>query len=90
MSQVDKVNYLPLLFWFVILFFVFYFIIFTFILPMLYTTLKVRQLFFFELILEVKNKFLFNHFICWFYFEWGQKIIYNYKLFLNMPKFKIK
>jgi len=89
MAQVDKINYIPLLFWFIILILLFYVITFTFIIPMLYNALKVRQLFFLELIAAIKNKFLFNQFICWLYFQWHQKIISNFKFFINIPKFFI-
>ena len=45
MSQIDKLNFIPHLFWFVILFGIFYFLIFSYILPLIYQTLKVRKLF---------------------------------------------
>lgn len=45
MSQIDKLNYIPHLFWFILLFFIFYFLIFSYILPLIYQTLKVRELF---------------------------------------------
>jgi len=45
MSQIDKLNFVPHLFWFVVLFFIFYFLIFSYILPLIYQTLKVRELF---------------------------------------------
>jgi len=45
MSQIDKLNFIPHLFWFLILFFIFYFLIFSYILPLIYQALKVRELF---------------------------------------------
>jgi len=45
MSQIDKLNFIPHLFWFLVLFFLFYFFIFSYILPLIYQSLKVRELF---------------------------------------------
>jgi len=46
MSQIDLLNFLPHLIWFVSLGLVFYFLIFSFILPMIFESLKLRRLFF--------------------------------------------
>ena len=50
MSQVDKLNYLPILFWFFIVFFLFYLFIFSYFLPLIFTGLKVRSFLFFSLL----------------------------------------
>ena len=43
MSQIDKLVYIPLLFWFVVLFIIFYFIMLAFFLPLIFKVLKVRR-----------------------------------------------
>jgi hypothetical protein len=43
MSQIDKVNYIPVLFWFVIVFIVFYALLYTFTLPLLYSARQMRE-----------------------------------------------
>ena len=43
MAQADKLNYLPLLFWFIFIFLFFYFIINIFILPLLFSIFKVKK-----------------------------------------------
>jgi len=45
MSQIDKLNFVPHLFWFIILFLLFYFLVFSYFLPLVYQTLKVRRFF---------------------------------------------
>ena len=45
MSQIDKLNFIPHLFWFILLFLFFYFLVFSYVLPLIYQTLKVRELF---------------------------------------------
>jgi len=50
MSQVDLVVYLPILFWFLIFFSSFYILLYIYVIPLLYSALKVRQLFFVKLI----------------------------------------
>jgi hypothetical protein len=52
MAQIDFVNYFPLLFWFVILFCCFYIVIFMYVIPIFYTSLKIRE---FYLVHLVKN-----------------------------------
>lgn len=60
MSQVDLVIYIPLLFWFVILFVMFYVLMYVYIIPLLFSTLKVKQLFFVDLMnnISISNLFL--------------------------------
>jgi hypothetical protein len=53
MSQLDKLNYLPLLFWFLVFFILMYFILFSYILPLIFSGLKVRELFYRHLLNEV-------------------------------------
>lgn len=43
MSQIDKVNYIPVLFWFVVLFIAFYALIYSFTLPLLYSVKQMRE-----------------------------------------------
>jgi hypothetical protein len=50
MAQIDFVNYFPLLFWFIIFFCSFYVIIFMYIIPIFYTTLKIREFYLMHLI----------------------------------------
>lgn len=59
MSQIDKLNFVPHLFWFIFLFFIFYFLIFSYILPLIYQTLKIRELF---LNLIINESLLYNNF----------------------------
>jgi len=89
MSQIDKLNFIPHLFWFVLLFIIFYFLVFSYILPLIYQTLKVRELFlnfiinesllydnFFTVICSTYNTNLISIFI---------KVFFNYlKLYRNI------
>lgn len=43
MSQIDKLNYMPILMWFVLLFVLFYVLIFSFTLPLIYTMMQIRD-----------------------------------------------
>jgi hypothetical protein len=67
MSQVDKLNYLPLLFWFFICLFIFYFLIFTFILPLIFGSLKVRGFIYFWLLSDSFGFHFFDFFNLIFY-----------------------
>lgn len=60
MAQVDKLNYFPNLFWFILLFILTYFIIFCYILPFLYSSLKTRNLFYIKLIKNIKYIYIFS------------------------------
>lgn len=51
MSQIDKIIYLPLLFWFIILLFILYFFIFSYFFSIFLSILKVRIIFY----KEIKN-----------------------------------
>lgn len=46
MSQIDKLVYIPLIFWFIILMIILYFIVFSFFLTIFLTIFKVRVLYF--------------------------------------------
>lgn len=52
MSQIDKANFIPNLFWFLVLFFFLYLYIVACFLPMIYQSLKIREFFFLSLIVE--------------------------------------
>jgi hypothetical protein len=56
MSQVDFVNYIPLLFWSIIFLGCFYSLIFIYILPLFFASLKVRSFYYESLICEAINK----------------------------------
>jgi hypothetical protein len=60
MAQIDFVNYFPLLFWFIIFFCCFYMIIFMYIIPIFYTSLKIRE---FYLIHLIKNICSLDYFL---------------------------
>lgn len=60
MSQIDKLNYIPLLFWFLIFFSFFYFILVIYVLPLIFSALRVRSLFF---------NHLLNEFLDWVFFR---------------------
>lgn len=60
MAQVDKLNYFPNLFWFILLFILTYFIMFCYILPFLYSSLKTRNLFYSLLIRNIKYIYIFS------------------------------
>lgn len=55
MAQIDRVIYFPMLVWFIFLFLVFYFVLYFTFLPVIYTALKGRSLFFMDLILSIKR-----------------------------------
>ena len=50
MSQIDKVIFVPLLIWFGLFMFIIYMFIFTYFLGFFFRTLKIRKLFFMELL----------------------------------------
>lgn len=56
MSQIDKFNYFPILFWFILLFVLFYSFIFLSILPLIYSGLSVRKFFYVDLLLRIVSK----------------------------------
>ena len=62
MSQIDKIIYIPVLFWFIILISILYFIVFSYFLTVFLTILKIRVLYFNDLIKlcnnNIKNAFL--------------------------------
>jgi len=67
MSQIDKLNFLPNLFWFLVLFIVFYFLIFSYILPLIFQSLQLRSIFFASLLEENFSFNIFYFFIVHFY-----------------------
>lgn len=66
MAQVDKLNYLPLLFWFIVLFLAIYLTCLKRFLPMLYAILKIRRLYYFFVFKRVRKysrTLYFTHYI---------------------------
>lgn len=64
MAQIDKLNYLPLLCWFLVLFILLYFYLFTQILPLVFSALHTRGLFFRDLLREASLVSNFFFFLC--------------------------
>ena len=87
MTQVDFVVYIPLLFWFVILFVMFYILMYIYIIPLLFSTLKVKQLFFSYLMdnLSISNLFLEVYFF--FYHKNFQQSFYKSLKFTFIIKY---
>ena len=67
MSQIDKLNFLPHLFWFFVLFGIFYFIVFSYILPMIFQALETRSIFFYALLEDSFSGNIFFQFFVHFY-----------------------
>jgi hypothetical protein len=65
MSQVDFVNYIPLLIWSIISFLIFYCLIFMYILPLFFNSLKVRAFFYQDLLKNFNGYNLFIEFLVW-------------------------
>ncbi len=57
MSQIDKIIYIPLLFWFIILIVILYFIIFSYFFSIFLTILKVRIIFY----KDIKNNCILKY-----------------------------
>jgi hypothetical protein len=57
MSQIDKIIYLPLLFWFIILLFILYFFIFSYFFTIFLSILKVRIIFY----KDIKNNSILKY-----------------------------
>jgi len=72
MSQVDLLNYWPLLSWFIFIFILPYFLIFCYLVPLIFQSLKVQQLF-----LENQILFVINY----------NRLIIYFKLVLKTNKF---
>lgn len=81
MSQVDKLNYLPMILWFVIFLAFFYFMIFSFILPLIFSSLSVRFLFFDNLLKNLLA--ILKHYYVYFFSI--NKPVFN-KFLLNFVK----
>ena len=86
MSQIDKIIYIPLLFWFIILILFLYFIIFSYFLTTFLTILKIRVLYFNDLVklcnINIKNTFLIltlSNLLWLNYFIYSNLIILNKK-----------
>lgn len=60
MSQIDKLNYIPLLVWFLLFFGFLYFYLVVYILPFIFGALRARSLFFNHLV---------NEFLDWVFFR---------------------
>jgi len=58
MSQVDFINYIPLIFWFIVFFIILYGLLYTCVLPLIYSALKTRNCFLEDLIKEIKKNFI--------------------------------
>jgi hypothetical protein len=79
MSQIDKIIYIPLLFWFIGLILLLYFIIFTLFLSTILTSMKLRVLYYKDLVSEVKldNRQLF-------FVNYLLGLLYrNYNIYIN-------
>jgi hypothetical protein len=83
MSQVDKLVYVPLLFWFVVLFFLLYVGVFCYLLPLFFGAFKTRRLFFFDLLI---SNHLVLHLLAAFYFCLLSASLYS-KYFSPLIKF---
>jgi len=55
MAQVDKLNYIPLLFWFVFLFFCIYLLILTKIVPYFFSIFKARKKYYYKVLFFIKK-----------------------------------
>jgi len=79
MSQIDKIVYIPLIFWFIILMIVLYFIVFSFFLSIFLTIFKVRVLYFNKL-----NDLLNNNYRTILILVFFNKVLFpTYFLYLN-------
>lgn len=78
MAQIDKLNYLPLLVWFLVFFIFFYFYLVIYVLPVIFGALKVRRLFFNSLI---------NELLDWFFFQGSFAFIYLNKSSFTLVSF---
>jgi len=63
MSQVDFINYVPLLIWSIASLLFFYFLIFVYILPLFFNALKVRSLYYKDLIQIARLNYLYLEFL---------------------------
>lgn len=77
MAQIDRVIYFPMLVWFIILFLLFYFVIYFMFLPVIYTSLKGRSLFFLELITLLKRINKGFKFFVFFFKKYGLFNFFN-------------
>jgi hypothetical protein len=78
MSQIDKLNYMPILFWFLVFFIGLYFILFVYILPLIFSGVKVRSLFFKQLIEEMVIISIFNVGLDLFYKDFSYFSVLNF------------
>lgn len=82
MSQIDKIVYIPLIFWFIILILVLYFIIFSFFLTIFLSIFKTRVFYFKKL-----NDFFINNYKVIILLIFSNKMLFStYFLFLNKLK----
>jgi hypothetical protein len=75
MAQIDKLNYVPLLVWFLVFFVFFYFYLLIYVLPFIFGALRVRALFF---------NYLVDKLLDWVFFHGS--FAYTY---LNVAPFSI-
>jgi len=82
MSQLDKLNFLPHLFLFFLLFGFFYFIVFSYLLPLIFQSLQARSIFFNGLLVDAFSFNIFYYFFVNFYhtslFDTMLKIFFSY------------
>lgn len=79
MSQIDKIVYIPLIFWFIILMLVLYFIVFSFFLTIFLTIFKVRVLYFNKL-----NDICVNNYrIILILLSFNKRLFSSYFIYLN-------
>ena len=85
MSQIDKVIYIPLLFWFWVLFLCFYLLILSYFVTNFFYTFKVRQSFFYNLIIKSRDSLIMldNLINYGFKFLLKNKLLNNYLNCLN-------
>lgn len=79
MSQIDKIVYIPLIFWFIILMLALYFIVFSFFLTIFLTIFKVRVLYFNKL----NDLFINNYKIILILVSFNKALFSTYFLYLN-------
>ncbi len=79
MSQIDKIVYIPLIFWFIILVLVLYFIVFSFFLTIFLSIFKVRVLYFNKL----NDFFITNYRAITILVSLNKVIFSTYFLYLN-------
>lgn len=80
MSQIDKLNYVPLLFWFLIFFVFLYFYLVSYILPFIFGALRTRVFFFNYLVDELLYGVFFSYSVKFFFSNSSHYSIVNFVL----------